>query len=65
MRLHEPHGSIWIDGIDVTEIGLEDLRQNISVIPQDPVLFTGTLRYNLDPFSSFSDDQLWIALAEV
>ena len=65
MRLHEPRGAIWIDGIDVTTIGLDDLRKNVSVIPQDPVLFTGSLRYNLDPFSLFSDDQLWIALAEV
>ena len=65
MRLHEPDGSIWIDGVDVTDIGLEVLRKNISVIPQDPVLFTGTLRHSLDPFSLFSDDQLWKAVTEV
>jgi ABC-type multidrug transport system fused ATPase/permease subunit len=47
-------GSIWIDGINISELGLEDVRSRIAVIPQEPVLFSGTLRFNLDPFSNYS-----------
>ncbi|XP_053404593.1 ATP-binding cassette sub-family C member 4-like isoform X3 [Mercenaria mercenaria] len=64
-RLVEPNGRITIDNIDVQSIGLHDLRKHISIIPQDPVLFTGKLRRNLDPFSNHSDDALWNSLAEV
>lgn len=55
-------GRIVIDGVEVSTIGLHDLRSNITIIPQDPVLFSGTLRFNLDPFFTYSDDQLWRAL---
>ena len=64
-RLAEPTGSIKIDGIETLNIGLDDLRNKISIIPQDPLLFTGTLRRNLDPFDEHSDDKIWQVLGEV
>uniref|UniRef100_A0A480F348 Cystic fibrosis transmembrane conductance regulator n=3 Tax=Sus scrofa TaxID=9823 RepID=A0A480F348_PIG len=64
-RLSEPEGKIWIDKILTTEIGLHDLRKKMSIIPQEPVLFTGTMRKNLDPFNEHTDEELWDALKEV
>uniref|UniRef100_A0A672ZRQ8 ATP-binding cassette, sub-family C (CFTR/MRP), member 4 n=1 Tax=Sphaeramia orbicularis TaxID=375764 RepID=A0A672ZRQ8_9TELE len=64
-RLAEPKGRIYIDGILTSEIGLHDLRQKMSIIPQDPVLFTGSMRKNLDPFNQHTDEELWNALQEV
>ena len=59
LRLVEPmKGEIYIDGVDITKIGLNTLRQRITIIPQDPTLFKGTLRYNLDPLEQFSDEEL-------
>ncbi|XP_069944054.1 ATP-binding cassette sub-family C member 3-like isoform X2 [Cherax quadricarinatus] len=55
-------GYIDIDGINIAKIGLHDLRGHISIIPQDPVLFSGTLRMNLDPFGVHSDAELWKVL---
>ncbi|GLB40491.1 putative transporter [Lyophyllum shimeji] len=55
-------GSIVIDGVDISKVGLADLRSGIAIIPQDPLLFSGTLRSNLDPFGLHDDATLWDAL---
>ena len=84
-RLAEPFGSLKIDNIQITSIGLHDLRRKMSIIPQvtltltipcnhipthmtlpqDPVLFSGSVRYNLDPFAEYQDQQLWDVLEQV
>lgn len=64
-RLAKIEGAIDIDGVDTQSIGLTDLRSNISIIPQEPILFSNTLRYNLDPFEKCDDKTLWAALENV
>ncbi|XP_016975584.1 probable multidrug resistance-associated protein lethal(2)03659 [Drosophila rhopaloa] len=64
-RLSYNEGAIVIDGRDTSEMGLHELRSKISIIPQEPVLFSGTMRYNLDPFEQYPDEKLWKALEEV
>jgi ABC-type multidrug transport system fused ATPase/permease subunit len=58
-------GSILIDGTDVSQVPLQVLRSKLAIIPQDPVLLTGTLRFQLDPFETFSDAAVWSALDQV
>ncbi|XP_017570960.1 multidrug resistance-associated protein 1-like [Pygocentrus nattereri] len=60
--LEAAKGQIYIDRVDIAEIGLQDLRSRITIIPQDPVLFSGSLRMNLDPFDGYSDEEVWRAL---
>nr|CAB3219633.1 multidrug resistance-associated protein 4 [Phallusia mammillata] len=65
-RLNEySSGEVYIDGLAISTLGLTDLRSAISIIPQDPILFAGTLRKNLDPFSVYIDHSLWDALEQV
>ncbi|KAH7427040.1 hypothetical protein KP509_10G027600 [Ceratopteris richardii] len=59
------HGSILIDGVNIRSVGLDDLRQRISIVPQDPTLFRGTLRLNLDPFEQHEDNAIYEALGRV
>uniref|UniRef100_A0A8C6A9N2 Multidrug resistance-associated protein 1 n=1 Tax=Marmota marmota marmota TaxID=9994 RepID=A0A8C6A9N2_MARMA len=62
-RINESaEGEIIIDGVNIAKIGLHNLRFKITIIPQDPVLFSGSLRMNLDPFSQYSDEEVWTAL---
>lgn len=64
-RLAELDGVVNINGIDTSTVSLHALRKHMSIIPQDPVLFSGTLQFNLDPFGLESDENLWKALEQV
>jgi ATP-binding cassette subfamily C (CFTR/MRP) protein 5 len=55
-------GAILIDGKDIASVPMSRLRASISIIPQDPILFSGTIRSNLDPFNEFSDEEIWDVL---
>jgi ABC-type multidrug transport system fused ATPase/permease subunit len=63
--LEAEKGQIVIDGVDIGSIGLRDLREAITIVPQDPTLFTGTIRSNLDPFGLFSDAEIFTAIRRV
>ena len=63
--INASRGRILVDGLDISHIKLDDLRSRLAVIPQDPVLFSGTVRSNLDPFGRFSDLELQSALERV
>ena len=59
-RIVDPSaGQIVIDGIEISSIGLHDLRSRLSIIPQDPTMFEGTVRSNLDPLEEYTDEQIW------
>ncbi|GLE10654.1 hypothetical protein PINS_up022871 [Pythium insidiosum] len=58
-------GTIFIDGVDITQLKLQELRRSLAIIPQDPVLYSGSLRENLDPFGEYSDDAIWGVLKQV
>ncbi|XP_012682680.2 multidrug resistance-associated protein 1 isoform X2 [Clupea harengus] len=60
--IESAEGDIQIDGVSISQLGLHDLRSRITIIPQDPVLFSGTLRMNLDPFDCYSDEEVWRSL---
>ena len=65
-RMVEPcGGSILIDGVDIQKVALSDIRTNVAILPQDAILFHGTLKYNLDPWSAHTDDEVWTALKYV
>jgi ATP-binding cassette subfamily C (CFTR/MRP) protein 4 len=64
-RLVKLEGTIRIDNMDTAKLGLSHLRSRISIIPQEPVLFSATLRDNLDPFHEYPDAVLWSALEDV
>ncbi|KAF6761448.1 metal resistance protein YCF1 [Ephemerocybe angulata] len=64
-RIIEPaSGTIFIDGVDITKVGLYDLRSGISIVPQTPDLFEGTLRDNIDPVGEYEDQDIWVALEQ-
>ena len=58
-------GSLEIDGVNIADMGLQTLRSRLGMVPQEPTLFTGTLRYNLDPWNDYDDAQIWAALEKV
>ena len=64
-RMSEPEGSILFNGQDILKLPLQEVRNNISIIPQDHTLFACTLRENLDPFGQYSDQDIWSAIEQV
>lgn len=65
MRMPEASGDIIVDGVQISEVNLGEFRRSISVLGQSPVLFSGSVRKNLDPVGQFQDTDLWLALEDV
>ena len=66
MRIAElSEGSIFIDDVDISALALMKLRSRIAVIPQEPIMLTGTIRSNLDPFELATDEEVWVSLESV
>ena len=64
-RMAEPKGIIKIDDVPINDLGLHAVRGNIAIIPQDPIMFSGSVRYNLDPCGEHPDETIWDALQQV
>ncbi|KAK9823537.1 hypothetical protein WJX72_003514 [[Myrmecia] bisecta] len=65
-RIVEPYaGTVTLDGLNLLSLGLDDVRGRLAAIPQDPLLFSGSVRSNLDPYSRYTDSELWAALGQV
>jgi ATP-binding cassette subfamily C (CFTR/MRP) protein 1 len=64
-ELEQDGGKIMVDDVNISEVGTDILRSSLSIIPQDPILFSNTVRYNLDPFSTKSQDEIWESLYKV
>jgi ABC-type multidrug transport system fused ATPase/permease subunit len=63
--MRQGQGQILLDGLDIQSVPLQRLRSSLAIIPQDPVLFTGSIRFQLDPFGQYSDAAVWAALEQV
>jgi ATP-binding cassette subfamily C (CFTR/MRP) protein 4 len=64
-RMYNFTGSMRLDGVETANLGVETLRSRLAALPQDPFLFNGTIRFNLDPFGQVADHELWVALGRV
>jgi ATP-binding cassette subfamily C (CFTR/MRP) protein 1 len=64
-EMEDDGGKIFVDGVNIREIGTAALRLNLSIIPQEPVMFSNTVRYNLDPFAHAKEEELWAVLKKV
>lgn len=58
-------GTIFVDDVDISRLGIDKLRRNMKIVPQDPFIFKGTVKYNLDPFNTFEDEKLKSVLRSV
>lgn len=64
-RMYEPDGQILIDGVDIKKLSIYELRESLTIIPQESALFNGTLRFNLDPVGKYTDHEIWKCLEAV